>query len=294
MSNKHISILIVDDDVHARTLLSEHLSFDYTCVAVGSAEEADAIVGEDSFDVLIAAGRMRGASGLDLCKRVKKRNPNTTVLIMLERGDKRCRIGALLQGACDLVIKPLELSKVSAWLERSLSGHSITTVPHLPSAIANNPKAAASDGERSISSSLNEMESLHNLVASSACERTKWRPSDKRDAKRVYYLCEAECEGAGMGRLNTRINDLSVGGVFVDTMTGFPVGSLVKLRFPLAATEIRVVGEVRYCMPQIGIGVKFLDLSPRHHELIEKTIQGMSGPKPVNYAARPKAQGLSV
>ena len=99
------------------------------------------------------------------------------------------------------------------------------------------------------------------------------RSADKRKEKRIAHLCEVQCEGASVGRLNTRINDLSLSGVFIDSMTCFPVGSILKLRFRLQDTEIAASAEVRYCMPQIGMGVKFLDLTEEARRIIEEVVE---------------------
>jgi hypothetical protein len=93
---------------------------------------------------------------------------------------------------------------------------------------------------------------------------------ERRAAKRVSYLCEVECLGAGASRMNTRINDLSTTGLFVDCMTSFPEGSILTIKFKLRDTEIKVSGEVRYCMPQIGMGIRFIDLQPEQRDLIEQ------------------------
>jgi hypothetical protein len=94
--------------------------------------------------------------------------------------------------------------------------------------------------------------------------------AERRAAKRVSYLCEVECQGAGASRMNTRINDLSTTGVFVDSMTSFPEGTILTIKFKLRDTEITVNGEVRYCMPQIGMGIQFIDLRPELRDLIEQ------------------------
>jgi len=102
--------------------------------------------------------------------------------------------------------------------------------------------------------------------------------SDKRSARRVSYLCEVECSGAGTSRMNARINDLSVTGLFLDSMTPIPEGSDLNLRFEIRGKQISVRGQVRYCMPQIGVGVRFLDLSSEAQALIEQLLSDSSEP----------------
>jgi hypothetical protein len=93
--------------------------------------------------------------------------------------------------------------------------------------------------------------------------------ADKREAKRVPHLCEVECEGSTSRKLETRINDLSVTGAFVDSIVDFPPGTVVRLRFKISEKPVDVNAEVRYNMPGVGIGVAFLDLTPEEHANIE-------------------------
>jgi len=98
-------------------------------------------------------------------------------------------------------------------------------------------------------------------------------PNERRKAERVAYICEVYCEGSGISRLSTRINDLSTTGVFIDSMTCYAVGTILQMKFYVRDVLIEVSGEVRYGMPQIGMGIKFLDLKPEYRALIESFIE---------------------
>ena len=68
--------------------------------------------------------------------------------------------------------------------------------------------------------------------------------------------------------------DISVRGMFINTATRFPEGSVLKVRFRLtrSGVEISARSEVRYCLVGVGVGVEFLDLSPQGAQAIEKEI----------------------
>ncbi len=68
-----------------------------------------------------------------------------------------------------------------------------------------------------------------------------------------------------------RTPDLSASGMFINTPRFFPEGAVLNLVFRLARSglEIHARGEVRYCLPGIGIGVEFLDLSDTARRAIE-------------------------
>lgn len=69
--------------------------------------------------------------------------------------------------------------------------------------------------------------------------------------------------------------DVSTHGMFFNTPTRFPEGTVLNLRFRLALTgaEIRTRCEVRYCLPSVGVGVEFIDISPESVRKIEREVQ---------------------
>jgi hypothetical protein len=114
---------------------------------------------------------------------------------------------------------------------------------------------------------------IHHSSFSSS-EPTMKDGKERREAKRISYICEVECGGSGVSRLATRINDLSLTGAFIDTVTNFSPGTILELRFHVKNIRIETTAEVRYCMPQMGMGVRFLDLKPEHAAALESLIEG--------------------
>jgi hypothetical protein len=97
---------------------------------------------------------------------------------------------------------------------------------------------------------------------------------DKRANKRVSYPCEVECSGVGVGMspLNPRISDLSVTGVFIDSMVTLPEGTNLKLKFSLPSLVVSCQGVVMHEMPQFGMGVRFVNLTPEQTVAIEEIV----------------------
>jgi hypothetical protein len=97
---------------------------------------------------------------------------------------------------------------------------------------------------------------------------------DKRASKRVSYPCEVECSGVGVGMspLNPRISDLSVTGAFIDSMVTLPEGTSLKLKFSLPSLVVSCMGVVMHEMPQFGMGVRFVDLTPQQTVAIEEIV----------------------
>lgn len=77
--------------------------------------------------------------------------------------------------------------------------------------------------------------------------------------------------------------DVSTRGMFINTSRQFPEGAVLNVQFRLALTgiEIRSRCEVRYCLPGVGVGVEFVDISPDYVRAIEKEVK-------LGNSARPK------
>ncbi|MFY9610119.1 MAG: DUF4388 domain-containing protein [Blastocatellia bacterium] len=100
---------------------------------------------------------------------------------------------------------------------------------------------------------------------------------DRRDAKRVSYICEIECEAegevGGSTRITTRLRDLSLSGAFIDSTTCFAPGSILLLTFQAAEMKISTSAEVRYTMPESGMGVRFVGLTSEQTAALERLIE---------------------
>lgn len=114
-----VSILIVDDEM-AGDLLARSLNQQYSCAASASAEEAIRLLEACPFDVVITDLEMSGASGLELCRHIRKTYPDTIVLVMSGTIDSRNKTKALQHGAFDYIPKPLNLEVVERLIEFAL------------------------------------------------------------------------------------------------------------------------------------------------------------------------------
>lgn len=81
--NKHLSVLIADDEPSVREALQMILQFfNYTVVAVASGEEAIQTLAKNHFDLVITDYAMPGINGKDLSIYVKKHWPKRPVLMI--------------------------------------------------------------------------------------------------------------------------------------------------------------------------------------------------------------------
>ena len=88
--------------------------------------------------------------------------------------------------------------------------------------------------------------------------------------------------------------DISLHGMFVNTATHFPEGAIVNLRFRLTRSnvEVQTRGEVRYCLPGIGVGVEFVGIRPEATRAIEREVRASRGLVP-RKSSRLTGQGRS-
>jgi hypothetical protein len=93
------------------------------------------------------------------------------------------------------------------------------------------------------------------------------RHSSLRDLAVTY---EGESED-----IVTRPPDISTRGMFINTTRVFPEGAVLNVGFTLALTgaEVQARCEVRYCLPGVGVGVEFIEISPDAVRAIEKEIK---------------------
>ena len=75
--------------------------------------------------------------------------------------------------------------------------------------------------------------------------------------------------------VSLRPPDLSVKGMFIQTGHTFPEGAVMKVRFRLARSLYEVVarGEVRYCLPGVGIGIEFVEISADARRAIQEELE---------------------
>ncbi|HEX7315100.1 MAG TPA: HD domain-containing phosphohydrolase [Pyrinomonadaceae bacterium] len=113
-------LLVADDDVAVRSVLSEFLSADYECEAVGSAEEALRRLESGEFQLVLSDLAMPGMSGLELIPRVRELSPDTLVIVVSGSQEIESAVEALRAGAFDYLVKPFDLEHLQLAVRRAL------------------------------------------------------------------------------------------------------------------------------------------------------------------------------
>jgi DNA-binding NarL/FixJ family response regulator len=128
-------ILVVDDDAGLRQLVCASLeSAGFAAVAAGDAEEALARCEVDAFDLAIVEINLPRVSGYELCRRLKDaRPPLPVVFVSGERTEWFDRVGGLLLGADDYVVKPFAPDELVARVRGVLRRAAPSVPPRLAS-----------------------------------------------------------------------------------------------------------------------------------------------------------------
>jgi c-di-GMP-binding flagellar brake protein YcgR len=93
------------------------------------------------------------------------------------------------------------------------------------------------------------------------------KKDDRRQFPRVRLATQVECQDTVM---LTFSRDVSVGGMFVESTSSLPTGSILNLRFNLDnQTSVVAKAVVTYQVRKFGMGVQFLDLTPEGRLSIE-------------------------
>jgi two-component system, OmpR family, phosphate regulon response regulator PhoB len=120
------NILVVEDEAPIAELIRYNLASQGFRVTVASdGEEAELLVAEDRFDLVVLDWMLPGVSGLELCRRLRKRDASHAipVLMLTARGEEADRVRGLATGADDYMVKPFSvpelMARVKALLRRA-------------------------------------------------------------------------------------------------------------------------------------------------------------------------------
>jgi hypothetical protein len=96
-------------------------------------------------------------------------------------------------------------------------------------------------------------------------------PSERRRHPRVSFLTEVFIDDVG----KFRCCDISAGGMYIEGLTSFRSGTLLRARFKLRSADaepISVVFRITFVHPHTGSGLEFVSLSPGAAERIAELI----------------------
>ena len=96
---------------------------------------------------------------------------------------------------------------------------------------------------------------------------------ERRSYKRIPFIQDVVIEGVG----SRRCSDISVGGMYLETVSAFSEGETFKIRFSIPdgdARPIETEARVLYVHHNVGAGIVFLNMKPEDEERIKKFVGG--------------------
>jgi len=119
-------ILIVDDDESVRDVISVLLEEEgYNCVCAANAEMALELAAKEETPLVISDMKMPDRDGLWLLENVRRKFPDTSLIMLIQPGDAEAAVDCLRRGAVDCLLKPPKLTDLIRAIERALTKRSI-------------------------------------------------------------------------------------------------------------------------------------------------------------------------
>jgi hypothetical protein len=106
-------------------------------------------------------------------------------------------------------------------------------------------------------------------------------PAERRNHPRYPCTAAAEVVDTQSGaRINGRTSDVGKGGCYVDTLSPFPVGSVVKICLTKDKQSFAAQAKVAYAAVGLGMGLMFTSAEPEQMWILERWLAELGGTSP--------------
>ncbi|MCY9593797.1 DNA-binding response regulator [Paenibacillus chitinolyticus] len=120
-----MKLLVVEDDRSVCEMLRPFLEREGTVTFVHTGSEAESLIREASWNLIILDWMLPNRSGIELCRMIRK-TQDTPVILLTARGEEGDRVLGLESGADDYITKPFSplelLARIKAIMRRYHSG----------------------------------------------------------------------------------------------------------------------------------------------------------------------------
>jgi len=114
-------LLIVDDEEKVRKYLSSLLrKRGYHVDTAPEGTSALEMVNQNDFDLVLLDVIMPGPNGLEVLQEIKRRKPNTEVIMLTGNASVNTGVEGMRLGAFDYLLKPLDLKALTECLDEAL------------------------------------------------------------------------------------------------------------------------------------------------------------------------------
>ena len=115
------TLLVVDDERSIRVGLKGLLTKEaYEVSTAESGDEVLRLLASQPVDLVLTDLRIPGVDGLSLLQQIKKRHPDTLVVMMTAYGSEKIAVEAMKAGAYDYIVKPFDNDEVILLVRQAL------------------------------------------------------------------------------------------------------------------------------------------------------------------------------
>ena len=105
-------------------------------------------------------------------------------------------------------------------------------------------------------------------------------PERRRNLRFPFSASIEAVEEKSGTRIKGRISDLGLGGCYVDTLSPFPVGSVVSITILKDEESFQAKAKVVYSLVGMGMGLAFIAADPDQVKLFQRWILELNGQRP--------------
>ena len=130
-SRKAARVLVVDDEMHVRSMVGSTLErHGYEVKLASSGREALEMLGMNSFDLVLTDIVMQDINGIALLERIHSQQPNLPVVMVTAIHDISVAIDSMRRGAYDYLLKPFERDHLLTTVQRALDHRHVLEESH--------------------------------------------------------------------------------------------------------------------------------------------------------------------
>lgn len=184
-------LLVEDDPMIAKTLTMSLRYQGFELSVATTLQQADALLAEREFRLLLLDLGLPDGSGLDLCRRVRERDAALPILMLTARTEEASAVACLAEGADDYVRKPYGLQELCArmrrLLERSAPALATQALPGFGTIRIDGARHAAQAQGQRLKLGKREFHILQLLVQAGGAVVSREQMLDALDSDREIY-----------------------------------------------------------------------------------------------------------
>jgi len=284
-------VLIIDDEIKLRELLTRIITLEGVEVTqAGSYKEGLQVISKQYFDVIFCDVKLPGGSGVDMVAEVKKKQPETEIILLTAYGNIKDGVQAMKNGAFDYLTKGDDNDKIIPLLHRALEKVALKQRIHqLEQQVTNQYSFQNILGESpaikyaiELAQKVSETDATVLLLGETGTGKEVFANSIHNNSKRANNpfvaincsafskeLLESEIFGHKVGAFTGAVKDkkglieeANGGTIFLDEIGEMPVELQVKLLRVLENGEFIKVGDTK----TIKVNVRIISATNRNLE----------------------------